>query len=164
MTDTGKSRIRSIEIVTTGTGESEKLIARDHETALRDLKTGSFFQPHNDTEGPYDLTLTIEDSRLVFKIRGTGKAEMPMLVLSLRPYKRLIKDYFIIVQSYEKALREGQPSRIEAIDMGRRGVHNEGAWLLMERLDGKIKMDMDTARRLFTLICVLQANAPLAWR
>jgi uncharacterized protein (UPF0262 family) len=76
----------------------------------------------------------------------------------LKPYRRLIKDYFLIVRSYDEAMREGKPSRIEAIDMGRRGLHNEGAGLLIERLEDKITMDLDTARRLFTLICVLHGG------
>lgn len=87
-----------------------------------------------------------------------------MLVLSLRPYKRLIQDYFLIVQSYDDAIKEGKHGRIEAIDMGRRGLHNEGAELLMARLGDKIEMDFDTARRLFTLICVLHESKALLWR
>ena len=87
-----------------------------------------------------------------------------MLVLSLKPYKRLVKDYFMIVRSYDEAMREGKPSRIEAIDMGRRGLHNEGAESLQERLADKISMDFDTARRLFTLICVLHAQNLSMWR
>jgi uncharacterized protein (UPF0262 family) len=117
-----------------------------------------------DPEGPYDLTLSVEENRLVFRISNDNGDAIPMLVLSLKPYARLIKDYFLIVESYEKALRDGGPSRLEAIDMGRRGLHNEGASLLMERLKGKIVMDADTARRLFTLICVLHAGSAQIWR
>ncbi|MBX2834595.1 MAG: UPF0262 family protein [Micavibrio sp.] len=134
------------------------LIIRDREIALRDLKTSSAFHPVDSTFGPYELRLSIEENRLIFRITDARGNELPMLVLSLKPYSRLIKDYFMIVQSYEEALTNGNPSRIEAIDMGRRGLHNEGAEMLKDRLNDKIEMDFDTARRLFTLICVLHAG------
>ena len=134
------------------------LIARDRQIALRDLKTENHFKPEDDDNGPYDIKLSIEENRMVFRITNTHGEDLPTLVLSLTPYRRLIKDYFIIVQSYDEAIKGANPSRIEAIDMGRRGLHNEGAELLMERLKDKIEMDFDTARRLFTLICVLHAG------
>ena len=109
-------------------------------------------------------SLSVEENRLVFRMKNVNGVDIPMLVLSLKPYKRLIKDYFLIVRSYDEAMREGKPSRIEAIDMGRRGLHNEGAEALQERLLGKVEMDFDTARRLFTLICVLHAQNVHAWR
>lgn len=158
------SQIRSITIDETGLRNEEALILRDRETALRDLKQKSLFQPISDENGPYDLALSVEENRLVFRITNAASTALPMLVLSLKPYKRLIKDYFLIVESYDKAVSEGQPSRIEAIDMGRRGLHNEGAGLLMERLASKITMDLDTARRLFTLICVLHTGSAQLWR
>ncbi len=134
------------------------LVTRDRESALRDLEKGSYFQPAGDENGPYELLLSIEENRIVIRIMTHERIGLPMLVLSLKPYSRLIKDYFLIVQSYDEAIREGKPSRIEAIDMGRRGLHNEGAELLMERLKDKIEMDFETARRLFTLFCVLHAG------
>tara|TARA_B100000029_G_C16921786_1_gene721627 strand:+ start:97 stop:543 length:447 start_codon:yes stop_codon:yes gene_type:complete len=134
------------------------LIDRDREIALRDLKLNNHFHPVDDNDGPYDLSLSIEENRLVFRIKNIKGDDLPMLVLSLKPYSRLIKDYFMIVQSYDDAVKNGNPSRIEAIDMGRRGLHNEGAEMLKDRLEEKIKMDFDTARRLFTLICVLHAG------
>tara|TARA_X000001036_G_scaffold337573_1_gene316542 strand:+ start:319 stop:765 length:447 start_codon:yes stop_codon:yes gene_type:complete len=134
------------------------LIGRDREIALRDLKLNNHFHPVDDNDGPYDLSLSIEENRLVFRIKNIKGDDLPMLVLSLKPYSRLIKDYFMIVQSYDDAVKNGNPSRIEAIDMGRRGLHNEGAEMLKDRLEEKIKMDFDTARRLFTLICVLHAG------
>ncbi len=134
------------------------LLLRDREIALKDLKAGSVFKPHGDENGPYSIALSIEENRLVFRGENALGEDMPMMVLSLTPYRRLIKDYFIIVQSYDEAMRNGNPSKIEAIDMGRRGLHNEGAELLQERLKGKIEMDMSTARKLFTLICVLHAG------
>lgn len=149
--------IRSIRIENNADSPQGSLIARDRDIALRDLEISSHFHPFKDPAGPYDVSLTIEDNRLVFRILNAQCHRLPMLVLSLKPYRRLIKDYFIIVRSYDEAVRDGKPSRIEAIDMGRRGLHNEGAALLMERLEDKIHMDEDTARRLFTLICVLHS-------
>lgn len=140
------------------------LIARDKDIALQDLKTNSHFIPFKDETGPYDIALSIEENRLVFRMRNANGDKLPALVLSLKPYKRLIKDYFMIVRSYDEAIKGANPSRIEAIDMGRRGLHNEGAELLRERLEDKIEMDIDTARRLFTLICVLHSNKAHALR
>ncbi len=159
--DMQESRINSIYIDTNLRGAAGTLAHRDREIALRDLEQGSVFQPHQDESGPYDIQLSIEESRLVFRIQNSKADELSILVLSLKPYKRLIQDYFLIVSSYDDAIKDGKPSRIEAIDMGRRGVHNEGAEMLMERLSDKIKMDINTARRLFTLICVLHEGKAL---
>lgn len=134
------------------------LIARDRDIALRDLKADNTFIPFHDHDGPYDISLSLEENRLVFRISNKNGERLPILVLALKPYRRLIKDYFMIVQSYDEAVKGANPSRIEAIDMGRRGLHNEGAELLLEHLKGKIEMDFDTARRLFTLICVLHTG------
>lgn len=143
-------------------GFKGNLLSRDRETALRDLKRRSQFQPVNDEAGPYKLHLSVQQNRLVFEIENNEGKKLKALGLSLRVYSRLIRDYFMIVQSYDDAMREGLTSRIEAIDMGRRGLHNEGAGLLMERLKDKIVMDLDTARRLFTLICVLHSGKMLS--
>ncbi len=156
--------IASIEILDLDLNEHQELIRRDRMIALRDLKRESHFKPVHDDHGPYALSLSVEEGRLVFRMQNAQGRDLPMLVLSLKPYKRLIKDYFMIVRSYDEAMREGKPSRIEAIDMGRRGLHNEGAECLMERLEDKITMDMNTARRLFTLICVLHAQNLTMWR
>ncbi len=163
MSTTNKKRIKSIALKNAPPAPEACLIARDREMALNDLKLVSLFQPAGDDNGPYDLTLSIEENRLVFRIQNNLGEDMPMLVLSLKPYKRLIKDYFMIVESYERAVKDAGPSRLEAIDMGRRGLHNEGAELLTERLKDKITMDSDTARRLFTLICVLHAESARLW-
>ncbi len=140
------------------------LIKRDRDIALTDLQRESRFQPSADTCGPYDIALRIEDGRLVLEMQNARGEDLQTLVLALKPYRRLIKDYFMIVRSYDEAMTEGKPSRIEAIDMGRRGLHNEGAELLQERLSDKIKMDHDTARRLFTLICVLHESKAMLYR
>ncbi|MEP3247491.1 MAG: UPF0262 family protein [Sneathiella sp.] len=106
--------------------------------------------------GPYSLHLSIEENRLIFDIRSEDDAATLLrLPLPVITFKRIIRDYFHICESYFDAIKTASPSKIEAIDMGRRGLHNEGTELLLERLDGKIETDFDTARRLFTLICVL---------
>ena len=153
-----KRAIKNITIENMAETLEGNMMSRDREIALRDLVSSGIFIPFKDESGPYDVTLGIEENRLVFRIKNAQQKKLPMLVLSLKPYKRLIKDYFMIVRSYDEAIKGGNPSRIEAIDMGRRGLHNEGADMLMERLDGKIEMDHKTARRLFTLICVLHSG------
>lgn len=158
MDNNNKSRIHSIRLTKKDAPTVAHLIQRDCDIALRDLKQDSYFQPTNDDNGPYALELYIEENRLIFHTQNNAQKDLPYMVLSLTPYRRLIKDYFMIVSSYDDALREGKPSRIEAIDMGRRGLHNEGAELLLERLTGKIELNFDTARRLFTLICILHTG------
>ncbi len=105
--------------------------------------------------GPYRLALSLRDRRLVFALTSEGGDPMGEFHLSLGPFRQVVKDYDKIRESYEDAVREASPSRIETIDMARRGIHDEGARVLRERLDGKADLDRDTARRLFTLICVL---------
>ena len=105
--------------------------------------------------GPYSLELAVRDRRLVFEVATEDGTPAHAFHLSLGPFRQVIKDYFAICASYFDAVKRLPPDKIEAIDMGRRGVHNEGSQLLMERLAGKVETDMDTARRLFTLICVL---------
>ncbi len=155
-----KTTVKSIRLTRQSalTLKDNSLINRDCEIALNDLKQSSHFHPIGDDKGPYEIELYIEDNRLIFHIQNSKKKDLPYLILSLTPYRRLIKDYFMIVNSYDKAMHEGKPSHIEAIDMGRRALHNEGAELLQERLSNKIELDIDTSRRLFTLICVLHGN------
>jgi len=105
--------------------------------------------------GPFHLRIGLEENRLVLDLRTTDESPLDRLTLPLQPFRGIIRDYFLICESYYKAIRTATPSRIEAIDMGRRGLHNEGSELLRERLAEKVEMDLDTARRLFTLICVL---------
>jgi uncharacterized protein (UPF0262 family) len=105
--------------------------------------------------GPYKLNLSLKENRLVFDIRDSNDAPVMAHLLSLTPFKRIVKDYFLICDSYYAAIRTATPDRIEAIDMGRRGLHDEGSRILLEALKRKVKVDFDTARRLFTLICVL---------
>tara|TARA_R110001592_G_scaffold20926_17_gene84744 strand:+ start:20006 stop:20500 length:495 start_codon:yes stop_codon:yes gene_type:complete len=158
MSNQPKTKIKTIRLIRQDTPDEGALVQRDCNIALEDLKHNSHFHPIGDTNGPYHLELYIEENKLVFHMQNDNGTDLPYLVLSLTPYRRLIKDYFMIVHSYNEALRDGKPSRIEAIDMGRRGLHNEGAELLMERLSDKITLDMNTSRRLFTLICVLHTG------
>jgi uncharacterized protein (UPF0262 family) len=130
-----------------------KEIEQERTVAIHDLLESNTFRPQGSPGGPYDLKLGIVENRLTFDIRVGGE-EHVKVVLSLTPFRRVVKDYFMICESYFNAVRSA-PAQIEAIDMGRRGIHNEGAEILKERLKGKIDMDGDTARRLFTLICVL---------
>ncbi|WP_417458464.1 UPF0262 family protein [Kordiimonas sp.] len=106
-------------------------------------------------EGPYKLHLGILEGRLAFDVKSTGDDILMSFRLAVTPFRRVIRDYFAICDSYYEAIKSASPSQIEAIDMGRRGLHNQGSELLMERLEGKIDVDMQTARRLFTLVCVL---------
>ena len=107
------------------------------------------------SDGPYRLGLSIKNSRLVFDIQTEEDQKAAEFHLSLTPFRQVVKDYWTICENYYDAVKNMPPSQIETIDMARRGIHNEGARLLEERLDGKAKVDTDTARRLFTLICVL---------
>ncbi len=105
--------------------------------------------------GPYVLHLSVHEGRLVFDVRGLDDAPLQAVVLAMGPFRGLIKDYQMLVDSHLKAIEEGRAERVQAIDMGRRGLHNEGAALMVERLDGKVAIDFETARRLFTLVCVM---------
>lgn len=130
-------------------------IEHERKIAIYDLIEDNCFTPIGSPGGPYHLHLAIEENRLVFDIRLMDGAAHGKLVLSLTPFRRIVKDYFLICESYYKAIQSATPSQIEAVDMGRRGLHNEGSTLLIDRLTGKIEIDFDTARRLFTLVCVL---------
>lgn len=130
----------------------------EKELALKALLDEGVFQPESNLPGPYDLDLKIQDGRLVMDIRAADSTPLPSLVLSVKPYTRLVRDYFMLIESYESIRQHGNHDQLEAVDMGRRGLHDEGATLLKERLSGKITLDHATARRLFTLICVLHSQ------
>jgi uncharacterized protein (UPF0262 family) len=130
-------------------------VEHERKIAIFDLLEQNKFQPNGSPGGPYRLRLSLEEGRLVFDVALEDGAAHGRVILSLTPMRRVIKDYFFICDSYHQAIRAATPSQIEAIDMGRRGLHNEGSQILMDRLNGKIETDMDTARRLFTLICAL---------
>jgi uncharacterized protein (UPF0262 family) len=130
-------------------------IDQEREIAIYDLLESNSFTPVGSNGGPYNLVLAIEENRLVFDIRLSDDVPHGKVMLSLTPFRRVVKDYFLVCESYYKAIRNAPPSQIEALDMGRRGLHDEGSKLLQQRLAGKIEIDFETARRLFTLICVL---------
>lgn len=130
-------------------------VEHERRIAIFDLLEANYFEPAGGQGGPYRLRLAVQENRLVFEIALEGGETHATHVLSLTPLKRVIRDYFVICDSYYNAIRTASPSQIEAIDMGRRAIHNDGSRVLMERLKGKVAVDLDTARRLFTLICVL---------
>jgi uncharacterized protein (UPF0262 family) len=130
-------------------------VEHERAVAIYDLTEENFFRPVGDDSGPYNLHLSIAENRLMFDIRSDAGAPVATVTLALLPFRRIVKDYFAVCESYYEAIRTASPSRIEAIDMGRRGLHDEGCEILRDRLEGKIEIDFDTARRLFTLICVL---------
>ncbi|KAB2883778.1 MAG: UPF0262 family protein [Pseudorhodoplanes sp.] len=136
-------------------GRSGPDIEHERAVAIYDLIEQNSFAPVDHAGGPYVLYLSMAESRLVFDIRTQDGAPVVAHFLSLTPFRRIVKDYFLICDSYYQAIRTATPDRIEAIDMGRRGLHDEGSNILMERLKDKVTVDFNTARRLFTLICVL---------
>lgn len=129
----------------------------DRSQAVADLLVANRFDPEGLPRGPYGLHLCVREGRLVFDIRDAADdTPLHALVLALGPFRRLIKDYHMVVDSHEQALTDGaSDSTIQTIDMGRRGLHNEGAELLVKRLSGRVRLDFETARRLFTLVCAL---------
>jgi uncharacterized protein (UPF0262 family) len=140
----------------------EKTVVRrsadvEHEraVAIYDLLEENYFAPVGDYQGPYNLHLSIKENRLLFDIRDQEENPLGKVTLPISPFRRIVKDYFTVCESYFEAIKSASPAKIESLDMGRRGLHNEGSELLRERLDGKIAIDENTARRLFTLICVL---------
>jgi uncharacterized protein (UPF0262 family) len=133
-------------------------VEHERAVAIFDLIEENYFAPkvpRAGALGPYNLYLSIRDNRLVFDIRDAADGELCRVPLSLMPFRRIVKDYFTICESYFAAIKSAPPSQIEAIDMGRRGLHNEGSELLRDLLAEQIDVDFDTARRLFTLVCVL---------
>ncbi len=153
--DGQRSRLIDVEL-DESIGRSTPDIEHERAVAIFDLIEENSFQPVDDNGCvPYRLKLSLADARLVLAISREDGAPVVTHILSLTPFRRIVKDYFLICESYYEAIRTSTPSQIEAIDMGRRGLHNEGSQTLMDRLAGKIEIDFDTARRVFTLVCVL---------
>jgi len=155
-----KARLAHIALMGEALMRLSPIIEADRAQAVADLQAENFFAPVGLEIGPYSLTLSIQEGRLVFAIRR--ESERPdtappirTIALALGPFRGLIKDYQLLVDSHILAVEEGREARIQAIDMGRRGLHNEGADLLKHRLAGKVEIDFETGRRLFTLVCVL---------
>ncbi len=136
-------------------GRSTPDVEHERAVAIFDLIEENTFAPAGDGGGPYRLKLSLVEGRLVFAISREDGTQVVTHILSLTPFRRIVRDYYMICESYYEAIRSATPSQIESIDMGRRGLHNDGSQTLMDRLKGKIDMDFDTARRLFTLVCVL---------
>jgi len=154
------SKLIHVEIDDTGLPAPTPEIEQERRVAIFDLlEQNSFGLPDQDgkpaPDGPYRLHLSIRDKRLVFEISSEREELIVAFHLSLGPFRQVVKDYFQICESYFDAVKKLPPAKIEAIDMARRGIHNEGARVLQERLEGKAVLDNDTARRLFTLVCVL---------
>jgi uncharacterized protein (UPF0262 family) len=156
MTSSGdRNRLAAVELDDSiGSGLSPDI---DHErrVAIYDLIEDNNFTVIGHQAGPYRLQLSAAENRIVFDIWSSSEERVSMIGLSLSPFRRIVKDYFMICESYYKAIRTATPSQIETIDMARRGLHNEGSDLLKERLEGKVEVDQATSRRLFTLLCVL---------
>jgi uncharacterized protein (UPF0262 family) len=148
-------RLIAVTLDESSIGRSNPDVEHERAVAIYDLLEDNVFAPQGDGGGPYALHLSMSENRLCFDIRGADGAPRITHMLSLTPLRRIVKDYFLICESYYQAIRTSTPSQIEAIDMGRRGLHDEGSQLLMERLKSKVEVDFGTARRLFTLICVL---------
>jgi uncharacterized protein (UPF0262 family) len=148
-------RLAAITLDEASLGTANDDIEHERRVAIYDLVENNHFRPVDHDGGPYALNLGLRGDRLVFDIRLTDGTPVIAHMLSLQPFRRIVKDYFTVCDSYYAAIRTATPDRIEAIDMGRRGLHDEGSRILMERLKRKVEVDFDTARRLFTLITVL---------
>jgi uncharacterized protein (UPF0262 family) len=159
---TGPTRIVKISFDGASIRRARPEVEQERDVAIYDILDGNYFAPMAAdgtlrTDGPYVLVIGMSEDRLVINIATEAAPEQPYtLMLSLSPLKRVMKDYFLICETYYQAIRTQPPSKIQAIDMGRRGLHDEGSRILAERLEGKVTVDKVTARRLFTLICALQ--------
>ena len=149
------ARIAEIELDTGTIIRWSREVEHERQVAIFDLLESNHFALKNGFPGPYRVLLSLRGSTLVLDIKDLDRANQTEVTIPVRPFRGLIKDYFLICDSYFQAIRTASPSRIEAIDMGRRGLHNEGADKLRTMLDDRVEVDDETARRLFTLVCVL---------
>lgn len=148
-------RIVSLELDQKSIVRWSPQVEHERSVAIFDLLEGNHFKLVGGTTGPYRVVLALREANVVFTVSCDDATEPSEITLSTRPFRRVVKDYFLICDSYFQAIKGATPSRIEAIDMARRGLHNEGSDILREALQGKVEIDHDTARRLFTLVCVL---------
>ncbi|HWW47744.1 MAG TPA: UPF0262 family protein [Xanthobacteraceae bacterium] len=153
--DAVQHRIVAVTLDEESIGRSGPDIEHERAIAIYDLIEQNVFAPEGVEGGPFSLHIGITGNRLMFDIRYDSGEPVVAHLMSLTPFRRIVKDYFMICDSYYQAIRTATPDKIEAIDMGRRGIHDEGSRILMERLNGKVRIDFETARRLFTLISVL---------
>ncbi|MBC8020110.1 MAG: UPF0262 family protein [Methyloceanibacter sp.] len=150
-----QARLIEVTLDEASIGRNTAEVEHEREVAIFDLLENNRFALETHDSGPYTLRLSLAENRLVFTVGDETRAPIQHVMLSLSPFRRIVKDYFLICDSYFRAIKTQPASRIEAIDMGRRGLHDEGSRLLQERLKGKIAVDVTTARRLFTLLCAL---------
>ena len=150
----GDHRLQSVDIDEVSLAPASRDAEHERQVAVFDLLEANRFVPDGAERGPYDLKLSLVEGRLAWDIAGPDGFQRRHL-LSLSPFRGVVKDYFMVCESYYQAIRQSSPGQIETLDMGRRGLHNEGAERLRDRLSGKVELDFDTARRLFTVICAL---------
>ncbi|MBV9532316.1 MAG: UPF0262 family protein [Bradyrhizobium sp.] len=154
--DDSKNRVVAVTLDEESIGRSGPDVEHERAIAIYDLIEQNLFAPEGaEGEGPFKLHIGMTGNRLMFDIRRDDGTPVVTHLLSLTPFRRIVKDYFMICDSYYPATRTATPDKIEAIDMGRRGIHDDGSRTLQERLKGKVRLDFETARRLFTLITVL---------
>ena len=158
MAEDSNHRLVEVELDEQSLPAASNDVQQERRVAIFDLLEGNVFELEGADRGPYILKLAIIENQLLLDVMNGAREPVRAFVLSMTQLDRLIKDYFIICESYYEAIRHSTAQQIEAIDMGRRGLHNEGSELLERRLAGKVKIDFDTARRLFTLICALRAR------
>ena len=156
MADDSSFRLVSVVLDEASVVRRTREIEQEREIAIYDLLEANLFRLEGSPGGPYHLILGLEESRLVLDVRLENGSDHAKVLLSLTPLRKTVKDYFLVCDNYYKAIRTAPPHQIEALDMARRTLHDEGAKELQARLAGKVETDFDTARRLFTLICVLQ--------
>ena len=149
------ARLIEVTLDDASIGRNNAEVEHEREVAIFDLLERNRFSLEGHEAGPYTLRLSLADNRLVFTVGDRAREPIQHVMLSLSPFRRLVKDYFLICESYYQAIKTQPATKIEAIDMGRRGLHDEGSRLLQDRLKGKIGVDIATARRLFTLLCAL---------
>ena len=155
MTSRKKNRLIAVDLdASIGPGPSPEA-EHERRVAIYDLLEENSFSLLNGKEGPYRLQLSTQEGRLLFEIYSEGEEALSIIGLSMSPFRVIVKDYFQICESYYQAIKRSTPSQIETLDMARRALHNDGSEILKERLNGKVDIDFDTARRLFTLVCVL---------
>ena len=153
-----EGRLARVVLEETARGRLSPMQEADRRQAVADLEAENVFSPMAAPAAHTILRLSVRDGRLIFDIRDAADKPITALGLAMGPFKMLVKDYQMLLDSYANAVAEGRESKIQAIDMGRRGLHDEGAALLRERLQGRVAVDLPTARRLFTLLCALHRN------
>ncbi len=157
--DDAQLRIAAITLDERTVLRRSAVIEHERATAITDLLKDNCFAPHSGRAGPFDVHLAVAENRLSLAIRSQADESSETIVLPLAPFRRIVKDYFLVCETYHDAIRGKSLVQVEAIDVGRRSLHDEGAALLIERLADKAAIDHATARRLFTLICVLHLRA-----